>query len=157
MNRRAVLAAGPALAFLPAAGTHAATEDPLLALHREWWAARVEWYRWANVEGNGNWDFPESVAAARREDVALKAILQARASGLPGIAAQVHVLWTCSGPGSAEWLPEYAEECGQYEFQAMLALWRIATGSDLPPPISAFRDGAAVPNPISAVAGQFFA
>jgi len=145
MNRREVVAGAPCLLLTPNLGAVAAApavqllstasvEDPILPHYREWLDAKNEWWRWYDAPGNGNFDFPESLEAERREDLAFEAMMQTRATTMEGIAALCHVLWTINGPSARADLPEFQDQCEHYEHQPALALWRSATGLEGVPP-----------------------
>ncbi len=143
MNRRDILAAVPAMAMMPCAAASrpmpnfmagSGNEDPILPHYREWLAAKTQWWRWCEHPGNGNWDFPESVDADRREEAAFEAMMRTPATTMEGMAALAHVLWNVAGPSACEDTAEFEEQCRKYEFQPALALWRSATGQDGLPP-----------------------
>lgn len=136
LTRRNLLAAlpvaGAAVAIPPLA--LAEEEDPILPLYRQWVAARREWYRYADLPDNGNWDMPESQVASDQEDAAFAAMIELTPSSMAGIAALMHVLWDLEGPVVASDSEEYLEHAGRPNCKLMLAIWRAASGQrGLPP------------------------
>lgn len=109
-------------------------EDPILPHYREWVAAKIEWWRWYDAPGNGNFDFPETLEAERREDAAFDAMMETPATTMEGVAALAHVLWNVAGPSAPEDSPAFVEQCTCYQFQPLLAIWRSVTGQDGVPP-----------------------
>ena len=134
MKRRDLLTATPGLLAIPFIAQAGTEDDPIMPHYREWCAARLEWWRWCNVPGNGNWDFPESTDAQSREGVAFEAMMRTPARTMEGIAALAHVIWDASGPASIQGTPDFVEECEHYESRAILALWRSASGQNGLPP-----------------------
>jgi len=109
-------------------------EDPILPLHREWMAARVEWFRCVGVGKSGDTDKPECIAAKEREHEALEQMLEMTPTSMAGIAALAHVLWDRAGPGSTPGTEYFDDECEDEECKLMAAIWRAASGrSGLPP------------------------
>lgn len=131
LTRRAALCAAPvALIPLPALS---ATDDPILPLYQEWRAARAEWFRHYDLPGNGNWDSPESMAAANRETRAFYAMADMTPVSMEGIALLACVLWDAEGPASLN-DDVYAEECRTPKNRLIASIWRAASGqSGLPP------------------------
>lgn len=118
--------------------TDRADEDPVLPHYREWLAARTEWERCAQLPGNGNNDWPESLAAKDRENEAREAMTEITPTTMAGIAALVHVLWDWAGPVSTRGSKFFEEECEEEENLLLAAIWRGASGNDgLPPFVGA--------------------
>jgi hypothetical protein len=137
LSRRKLLIATPGLLALPFVARAGLADDPILPIYHEWVAAKREWQRYENLPGNGNWDFPESLAAARREDAAFTAMMTTRATSMAGVAGLAHVIWQSSGPGWVYGSEDYLEESRSFENAPKLALWRSASGQDgLPPGFS---------------------
>lgn len=136
-ERRALLTAlpiaGVALA-LPNLAVAAEPEDPVLAVFREWVAARQEGWRCMDLPGNGNLDRPESVAAQQREDAAFWRLLEMTPTSLAGIAALATLLWDLEGPHVIEAHPDFAEMCEQPSRKLIRAIYRAASGKDALPP-----------------------
>lgn len=108
-------------------------EDPILPLYRQWIEARLEWLRWADFPGNGNWDMAESKAAEAQEDAALFAMTDITPISLAGIAALIHVLWDIDGPARAPENEDYEDEIRAPNYKLMLAIWRATSGrADVP-------------------------
>lgn len=106
----------------------ASTFDPILPLYREWRAARAEWLRLWDLPGNGNWDFPESIAAEKRENAAYDAMIDLTPVSSEGIAALAHVLWATEGPIVHQSSPDFPEQCDQPGNKLIRAIWRAAGG-----------------------------
>ena len=128
----AVPVAGAAL-MLPALAEASEPEDPILPLYREWWAARREWYRYAFLPGNGNFDRPESVAADARIDAAFYAMLETTPTTMEGIAALITVWWNLEGPMVLDG-EEYRKACNEPGNKLIRAIYRAASGTDRNPP-----------------------
>jgi hypothetical protein len=137
VNRRTVLGGVAGAAILAPLNplAHASeAEDPVLPLYRRWATARIEWYRWADVPGNGNWDFPGSIAAEDEVDAAFWAMIDTTPTTLAGIAALIVVLWDIDGPGSMDGSSEYFEELQRPRNRLKTSIWRGATGQNGLPP-----------------------
>lgn len=67
--------------------------DPVVTAYSQWLAARREWWRWAKVEGNGNFDRPESLAAEAAENAAEAMMLAQSPTTKEGVAALVALAW----------------------------------------------------------------
>lgn len=140
-DRRQFLAAAPACAVgalasgAIVAGEASAAEviDPIVPLFHEWVAARREWYRYADVPGNGNFDMPESLAAQEREDAAFWAMNDMTPSSLAGVAALATVLWDLIGPPVDESHDEFGVFADFPENKLIRAIYRAGSGeSGLP-------------------------
>ena len=136
LTRRNLLMALPvagAAVAIPALAK-AETEDPILPLYRQWVAARNEWYRCADIPGNGNCDMPESKAAEAQGDAAFWAMIEMTPSSMEGIAALIHVLWDLDGPSVTTDCEEYDELADRPNCKLMRAIWRGASGRNGLPP-----------------------
>lgn len=120
----AVGAAAPVMAVV--------TEDPIMPIFREWVSARREWCSYSELPENGNWDMPESKAAAAREDAAFRAMLDMTPTSVAGIAALATVLWDIEGPVvDEEWAPEEFLDAANDPSQKLIrAIYRAASGTD---------------------------
>lgn len=112
----------------------ASPEDPVLPLFREWVAARMEWYRYADLPENGNYELPESRAAEEREFAAFRAICDTTPTTRAGIAAVAVVLWDCEGPDSQPGTDEFADQCERHTSRLIRAVWCAASGDTTLPP-----------------------
>jgi len=144
MKRRDVLKAGakaaagatfPAAALAASAAAApvaaiAAGEDPIMPIFREWVAARREWLSYAELPGNGNWDFPENKAAEARDNAAFDVLVGMTPASMEGIAAMACLLWTFNGPLVNRDHEEFAEEMTCPERRLTLAIYRAASGRD---------------------------
>lgn len=119
----------------------ASPEDPVLPLYRKWAASRMEWYRWADAPGNGNYDRPESIAAEEQLDEAFWAIIDTTPTTRAGIAALLVVLWDLTGPGCLKDTPEFIEEMEHSHNRLMASIWRGATRLSGLPPSGKLEDG----------------
>lgn len=108
--------------------------DPILPLHREWAAARAEWYALADLPGNGNWDHPDSVASEQREYAAVEAMLATRPTSLAGFAALADVLWCLEGPGIGPGDPDFPEQADWTSNRLIRHIWESASGQTGFPP-----------------------
>lgn len=113
---------------------HYTETDPILPFYRKWWASHVEWNRLADLPGNEEWDWPESIEARDQEHAAMQKMLEITPTSLAGIAALAHLMWVDEGPSLRTDNPEYAEECAQRENIMILQIWRAASGQGGLPP-----------------------
>ncbi|MBI6628318.1 hypothetical protein [Pontibaca salina] len=137
MKRRDFMKAAPAalaVSTLPAATLAHEEADPILPLYRQWVDARKEWYLYADLPGNGDWDMPESMAAQAKEDDAFWAMIEMTPTSTEGIAALSHVLWDLEGPSVVPEHKEYAERANEPHRKLMRAIWRAASGQNSLPP-----------------------
>ena len=144
LTRRNLFMALPALgaaASMPSLAL-AEGEDPILLLYRQWVAARKEWYSYADLPGNEDWDMPESLRAAAQEDAAFYAMLEMTPISVAGVAALVHVLWDFIGPVGITGTEEYLKRAEQPDCKMMGAIWRYASGQQSLPPNGKMEDVA---------------
>lgn len=130
MSRRTMLttfSSTSAMLTLPVLG-RADVEDPILPLYRQWVSARAEWYRYADLPGNGDWDMPESQAAQAQEDAAFWAMIEMTPTSMAGIAALAQVLWDLEGPTVTLGQEGYREQASTPSCKLMSAIWRAASG-----------------------------
>ena len=94
MDRRTFIATGAAvpLATLPAA---ASSIDPLTGMFARWEAARREWNRLSEI--NGDWDIPEMLALEREQSAMFKRMAKTKAQTLQGLLSQITLLWEDCG------------------------------------------------------------
>jgi hypothetical protein len=123
VSRRALLA-GAAASSVATATSSSAVDDPVMPLYREWVSARIEWYSYADLPGNGDWDFPESLAAERREQKAFWALTDTTPTSTAGIAALASVLWDFKA----------IRETEKPEIKLIRGIWRATTGQSGAPP-----------------------
>ncbi len=131
-SRRRFLTSLPAAgaALVATAAVALDTSDPVLPLFREWVSARKEWYRYADLPGNGNWQAPESKAAEARENAAFLAMIDSTPTSMAGIAARVTVLWDLNGPTEGGDSEEFAEIADQHDNKLIRAIYRAASGTN---------------------------
>lgn len=129
IDRRTFIAALPVSGCAMAASASPAQADPILALYHQWREANAEWVKLINMPGNEDFDWPESLAAERRADRAMEAMLKLTPTTVEGIAALTHVLWYLTGPAYTPDHPDYAEQCQEPANRAILAIWRAASSS----------------------------
>ncbi len=128
LSRRTLLTMLPATAAALAFPASACPFDPILPLYREWCASRAEWLRLADMPGNGDWDFPESIAAEKRENAAYDAMIDLTPVSPEGIAALVHILWDTKGPSAHEASPHFPEQYDRPGNKLIRAIWRGVGG-----------------------------
>lgn len=136
VDRRTLLTALPASSLALAIPTQASTADPIVSLYRDWLAATAEWRRLADIPGNEDFDWPESIAAENRAHAALLAMVELTPTTVEGIAALSHILWSLKGPAFRTDHPEYAVQCQEPSKKALLALWRATSGRSDHPPVA---------------------
>ncbi|MCG7630660.1 hypothetical protein MHM88_22905 [Epibacterium sp. MM17-32] len=117
-----------ALASLPDLSVAAAI-DPVVPHYREWNSATTEWLRLSHMPGNGDWEWPESLAAESRAEVALRNMVAHTPTTPEGVAACTHAVWRLIGPGCAPSTPDFQRELALPEFKLLAAIWR-ATGGE---------------------------
>ncbi|ARO13369.1 hypothetical protein BVG79_00007 [Ketogulonicigenium robustum] len=105
-----------------------AEDDPIVPLYREWAKAREEFFALADLPGNEDWDWPESVDADARENAAFWKMIELTPTSLAGIAALTHVLWTLDGPTAIEGSSDRKEEANHPNCKIMRAIWRATSG-----------------------------
>ena len=130
MSRRTLLtalpASGVALAMPPAA--QADQPDPIVPIYHEWLAARREWRALADLDGNGNFDDPRSLAAQERENAAEQAMLTLKPTSLEGIGALAALAWVYVCPGATD-SDEFAQQAQTNDCRAVIALWNAKSGT----------------------------
>lgn len=133
MDRRTLLKFAPAAslaACVPATVQASETLDPVIPVYERWLTARADWYRYADLPGNGNWDMPESLEAEARENAAFWEILDITPISFAGIAALAHVLWDLDGPPINPDHEEYREMADHPNCKLMLGILRAAIGPE---------------------------
>lgn len=134
LSRRSLLAAMPAAgaSFAFTASAEAST-DPILPFYHQWREAWADWNRLANIPGNEDWEWPESLAAEERAEDALRKMAALTPTTREGIAACAHAVWHLIGPDSASWAPDFQRELELPEFKLLASIWRAADGAGLYP------------------------
>lgn len=111
MSRRALLAATPAFwvaAPVVALSTEIAAPDPFLDHYLQWVEARNEWLKLAEMPGNDDWDWPESIAAESAQNEAFFLMSNLMPTSIEGFAAMAHLVWIERG---------FSQGCDSEEFQ----------------------------------------
>lgn len=137
LSRRSLLAALPAAgvalaspALAVGSSLSAEAEDPVLPIYRKWCAARAEWLELSELEGNGDFEHPQSLAAEKIENDAFFAMVEMSPTSLEGVAAMAHVFWEVYGPCMPDDAPDYVSATEEPENKLIAAIWRCASGEN---------------------------
>lgn len=132
ITRRTAIAAGIGATLAPATATAMGSNSTsvILTLYREWIEQRELFDQLAELPGNGDCEWPESIEAERRQNDAYEKLLMLTPRTHEEIAAFTHILWLDDGPNGLFGTEYHREQCHYPQFRLMAAIWRGAAGRD---------------------------
>ena len=126
LSRRTLLTALPASGMALALPAVAEPVDPIMPLYHEWYHARADWLRLADIVDD--WDTEPMLTLWDRRFAAFEKLGDMTPCTMAGIAALADVLWKENGPHCRPDQPGFAELCSLPENKLISAIWKAASG-----------------------------